>query len=92
MYLKIYYKKMMITWLLTSFNDVELEQIAKTILNRTQKVEYYKVIRVFKCTTKKDLNIIYKILMQWYWIYCSNTDKDKAFIDYSFIFDSDDFK
>ena len=38
MYLKIYYKKMLITWVLSDFEENELENIANYILQMTKNV------------------------------------------------------
>ena len=87
MYLKIYYKKMLITWVLSDFEENELENIANYILQMTKNVTYYKMKHVLKCTRKDDLNKIYSILKQRYLKHEKYKKNDKVIIDYAHYWD-----
>lgn len=83
MYIEIYYRKMKITWVLTDFYDYEIEQLAKVILQSTQKTTFYKTKSAFICKTIKDVRKIYDILLQWYYNNCNYRESNNVFYDYS---------
>jgi len=62
-YLKICYKNLYINWVLQTFNIKELNNLSKIILKNTK---YYNLSYIFKCNSRADLDIIYKILIDNY--------------------------
>ena len=65
-YISIFYKNMKVLWVLEEFNNNEAYNISKQILPYTKNTKYNGICRAFICQSKKDLKIIYDILLSTY--------------------------